>query len=290
MIHRRLARIRCFAIAALCLLTACSRASDTGPRNTLDRFSLNAESVSQWKLPKKLTEISGLALTPDNRLLAICDERAIVYELDYEEGRIVKAFALGKPTERGDFEGIAYLDEIIYLVTSNGRIYATSEGADGERMSFEVYKTGLGKLCEIEGLTEDVQSKTLLLACKEKRKKGGAKELSIFSWSPTQPSDAEQNSIALPESEIEDRLGKKHVNPSGVAFDPITGSLFVIAARQRAIIELKPNGDLINAIILPLSDRHRQPEGIALTRDGKLLIADEGAGKRAVLSVYKENK
>ena len=50
-------------------------------------------SFRQWKLPGKLREISGLALTSDERLLAVTDESAIVYEIDYENGRLVKAFA-----------------------------------------------------------------------------------------------------------------------------------------------------------------------------------------------------
>jgi len=72
------------------------------------------ESFQQWNLPRKLREVSGLALTDDNRLLAITDEKAIVYEIDFENGRLVKAFAFGDPGIRGDFEGIEVLDDRVW--------------------------------------------------------------------------------------------------------------------------------------------------------------------------------
>ena len=265
-------------------MTACSQAADSTTPKGLGRFALDAESLQQWKLPKKLKEISGLALTPDDRLFAVGDEQAVVYELDYYQGGIVKAFALGSPVVRADFEGIAYLDGMIFLVTSNGCIYEVAEGNDGDRMEFKYYKTGLGKRCEIEGLAQDAQSGTLLVACKQSWMKGG--RLSIFVWSPATGEFVREREIVVPDDDIADRLGKKRVRPSGIVIDPETGNLYGIAGPQRAIFELKPNGELIDAVILPLADRHRQAEGIEITRDGKLLIADEGGKKKARLSVY----
>ncbi len=267
-------------------MTACSHASDSSSAPGLDRFPLNAESLQQWKLPKKLKEISGLALTPDQRLFAVCDEKAIIYELDYQQGKIVKAFALGDPTIRGDFEGIAYLGDRFYLVTSKGRLYETAEGNDGDRMQFTTYQTGLGKLCEIEGLAQDVQAGTLLMACKRNKLISELGKLSIFAWSPSTGKFLREREIEIPTDEIAKRLGKRRVSPTAVVIDPETGNLYGVAGPQRAIFEMKPNGELIDAIILPLADRHRQAEGIEITRDGKLLIADEGGKKKARLGVY----
>ena len=67
----------------------------------LDKYSLDADSMMQWRLPDRLNEISGLAMTPSGRLLAVDDEVAIIYELDYDDGGIVKKFALGKPVVKG---------------------------------------------------------------------------------------------------------------------------------------------------------------------------------------------
>jgi uncharacterized protein YjiK len=267
-------------------VSTCSLASDETGSQSIGRFVLDEGSLQQWKLPKKLKEISGLALTSDDRLFAVDDEQAVIYELDYRQGRISKAFALGNPITRADFEGIAALDGIFYLVTSNGLIYVSPEGSNGEHVDFEVYQTGLGKFCEIEGLATDRKFGAILLSCKRSRGNEIDGRFSIFAWSPATGRVLHDREIQIPQDEIADRIGKKQIRPSAIVIDPETGHLFGIAGPQRAIFELTPNGGLVHAIILPLADRHRQAEGIEITVSGKLLIVDEGGKKKARLSVY----
>ena len=274
------------ALALLSLIATCSHAAESSAPAEFGGFALDADSLRQWKLPKRLKEISGLALTPDDRLFAVDDERAVIYEIDYLQGKTIKAFALGSPITRADFEGIAYLDGVIYLVTSSGLIYVTTEGDDGDRVEFDVYQTGLGRICEIEGLAQDAQSNTLLMACKKSRRKENGGRFSIFVWSASAHRVLHDREIAIPEDEIAERIGKRHVRPSAIVVHPGTANIYGVAGPQRAIFQLKPNGELIDAIILPLADRHRQPEGIEITRDGNLLIADEGGKKKSRLGVY----
>jgi len=277
-------------LAFLGIIVACSAASDSTGSQGIGRFSLDADSFQQWKLPKRLKEISGLALTPDDRLFAISDEQGIVYELDYNRGKIVKAFGVGSPVARDDFEGIAYLNGLIYVVSSTGRLYEMAEGSDGEHVSFKVYRTGLGGICEIEGLAADIQSGTLYLACKRNKSTAKLSNLSIFAWMPSTGELLPERQVEVPAIEIARKLGKKRVSPSAIAIDPETGNFYGLAGPQRAIFELTPSGELIDAIILPLADRHRQAEGIEITRDGKLLIADEGGNKKARLGVYSSGR
>ncbi len=278
--------MRSVAIAFLSLLSAWSLASDTWNGQGIGRFALDSESLQQWKLPKKLKEISGLALTPDDRLFAVCDEKAYIYELDYRRGEIIKRFALGSPTIRDDFEGIAYLNDLIYVITSSGRIFEFAEGNDGDVVHFKAQQTALGNHCEVEGLAQDAKTGTLLVSCKRNRASGKRADLSIFVWSPTTSKFIREREITVPQRAIAEKIGIKRLSPSAVVVDPETGDLYGIAGPQRAIFQLKPNGEPIDAIILPLANRHRQPEGIEITRDGKLLIADEGGKKKARLSVY----
>lgn len=285
-IPRKLEFVRALVVAFLSLLSACSLASESTSSQSIGRFALDEDSLQQWKLPKKLKEISGLALTSDDRLFAVNDEKAVIYELDYQQGRIRKAFALGSPIARADFEGIAVLDGVFYLVSSNGLVYVAAEGNDGDQVEYDVYQTGLGKFCEIEGLAPDRQSGTLLLSCKKSRGKNQGGKFAIFVWSPGTGRVLHDREIAIPEDEIARKVRKKNIRPSAIVRDPETGHLFGIAGPERAIFELTPNGELIDAIILPLADRHRQPEGIEITGSSKLLIADEGGKKKARLSVY----
>ena len=75
------------------------------------------------------------------------------------------------------------------------------------------------------------------------------------------------------------------VSPSGIAVHPASGTIFVLASREHLLIELSPDGRFLGA--RKLSSRvHRQPEGIAFSRDGTLWIVDEGGTGRASLTRY----
>lgn len=240
------------------------------------------ETFRQWALPSRLHEISGLALTEDERLLAVTDEVAVVFELDYESGRLVKTYALGNPTVRGDFEGIAVLGDKVWLMTSDGELYSSVESADGERVGYERYKTGIGKDCELEGLVALEDSESLALICKDERKK---KKLRIYVWTPA---SGEIEDIKLPEKAMEDAVGRKQVKPSGIAVDPGSGDFIVVAARQHAIFRLSRDADKVDVIMRLDPKRHSQAEGITVTRDGRMIVADEGGNGRPRLAVYRK--
>lgn len=262
------------------LLAACG--AEHG--NDASRRQFSHESFRQWRLPDRLNEISGLALAEDGRLFAVTDESAMVYELDYESGKIVKSFAFGDPVARGDFEGIAILGDTLWLMTSDGMLFAAKEGQDGESVAYRRFETGTGKYCELEGLAQDRAAQTLLMACKETR--SGKDELKMSEWAVSAGGLTHRRDIVIPEQIVADTLDEKHVNPSGVALDPRNGEWVLVAARQQAVFRMSADGRLSQAIILPKKDRHRQPEGIEVTGKGELLIADEGGGGRARLAVY----
>ena len=94
------------AVSTWLLATLLSVAAH-GPQHHADAPSNDAgPAIARWLLPPDLDEISGLVLTSDARLLAHADHRGEVAEIDYRHGVVVKRFALGKPTVRGDVEAI----------------------------------------------------------------------------------------------------------------------------------------------------------------------------------------
>jgi uncharacterized protein YjiK len=255
--------------------------------SVLDRFSLDSNSMMQWRLPDRLNEISGLAITPDGRLLAVDDEVAVVYELDYDDGKLIKAFALGKPVIKGDFEGIAVADGLVYLTTSSGRLYFAAEGADGQRVTFDNYDTGLGTFCDIEGLVQGTDNTRLYFLCKRVRKNSGIEGLSLFAWDIVGRRLLPDESIVLPEEKIMRQLRIDRFSPSGITIDRNTGNRIIVASRQRVLAEVTADGKLVAT--RHLEARHKQAEGIELTIDGRLLIADEGGSRRARLAVYQQD-
>jgi len=246
--------------------------------------------MTQWRLPDRLNEISGLAVTQDGRLLAVDDEVAIVYELDFDDGHLVKAFALGNPVVKGDFEGIAVADDLIYLTTSSGRVYVSAEGADGQRVTFSKFDTGLGDHCDIEGLVQGADNTRLYFLCKKVRKKSNISGLVLFSWDIAGRQIRPDESVVLPEREIMQHLRIDRINPSGVTIDRHTGNRIIVASRQQALVEIAPDGQFVDARSFPLAVRHRQAEGIELAIDGRLLIADEGGTHKARLAVYRQDR
>jgi len=86
--------------------------------------------IALWILPYHYSEISGLTLTSDGRLLALGDENSEIWEIDYRRGVITSRFTVGDPAIQADFEGLVAVDHQLYLMDSKGRIYRTTEGAD----------------------------------------------------------------------------------------------------------------------------------------------------------------
>jgi uncharacterized protein YjiK len=239
----------------------------------------------RWKLPNRLREISGLATTRDGRLFGHGDEAGVVYELDMSgDGRIVKNFALGEPIVRDDFEGLAITPAgDFYLTTSTGRIYRFREGSDGAHVAFATFETGLRRVCEVEGLMHLAQDDSLILACKANYSADMRNAIALYQWTPPQGARARAASLFLRVEDAE-AFGGRRINPSGVELDARSGRILVIAARDRALIELDRSGAVAAARLL--DESHVQAEGIAIMPDGALVIADEAAGGRALLTRY----
>lgn len=254
---------------------------------SLENYDLKAETVKYWKLPGRLQEISGLAMTADNRLLAHNDEKAIIYEIDYREGAIVKAFQLADMANpvADDFEGIAAAEDWVYLVTSSGRLYEFHEGAAGESVLFTVYATGIGRDCEIEGLAYDADQRALFLMCKDARRKDLKEQLVIYYWSTDEKQLMEGAHRVIPVIEFSRHIEGKKFQPSGIERHPVSGNYFIVAARQKAIAEITPGGEVVAVKAFPARG-HRQAEGITFAPDGTLIIADEGTGRKARLTLY----
>lgn len=269
------------------VLPSADKAAESKRRMSLERYVLKPKTATHWKLPTVLDEISGLAMTADYRLLAHNDERAIVFEIDYQHGSIAKAFHLSDDNypAAGDFEGIAATDDRIFLVTSTGRLYEFREGNSGESVLFNVYTTGTGRDCEIESLTYHERRRELLMMCKEARSLDMQGQLALYHWSIDKRQMNEDARIVIPVKRFSRHIKGRKFQPSGIERHPVSGNYFVVAARQGAIAEMTPTGRVVAVRKFP-AKWHRQVEGIAFAADGTLIVADEGAGRRGRLTLY----
>jgi uncharacterized protein YjiK len=249
-------------------------------------YDFRSADVRRIELPGRLDEVSGLALDARGRLWAHDDERATAYRIDTTDGRIAASFDIGRNGVRGDLEGIAIAGSRFFLVTSNGRLIESAEGSDGDTVEFTNLDIGSREGCrEIEGLEYDPPANALLLACKFPNGRALRGRIVVLRFSlRTRTLDAEPL-FAIPVATLEAFGLDDRFSPSAIAIHPVTGTLLLIAARERAIVEIDRDGRMIAAASLR-NRYHTQAEGIAIASDGTLIIADEGAGGSATLTFY----
>jgi uncharacterized protein YjiK len=268
------------AFAALAL-AAC--AIEPAAPQTIENSLFSAAPSQQWRLPNRLREISGLAVTADGRVFAHDDEHAVIYEIDAVNGGLLKAFALGDPAEAGDFEGLAVTPAGDFWITdSEGRLLRFREGGDGEHVRFDRFDTGLSDICEVEGLAYLAAAESLILACKQNQARDMRDTISLYRW--RLGAERAERFLALPEATLTSRAGVERFRPSSLDIEPATGRLVLLSAFDGAMAELSSDGEILSA--RRLRGEHVQAEAIAVLADGDALIADEGGRGRALLSRY----
>ena len=259
--------------------------SEGGVVSVLESFDLSSDGGVRVELPGQLREISGLAVSEDGRIFGHNDEFGRVFEIDVSTGSIKKFFNVGRLAVPGDFEGLAVAGERFFLVSSAGDLVEFREGENGSSMGYQVYPLGLGRLCEMEGLAFDESREALLLPCKTPRIRRLEDHLVVFSVPLTSMRPDPEPRIFLPLKEVDSAGLGKNFQPSSIEIHPESGSLFLVAARQEAIVELSSEGEILATKELK-KKRHPQPEGITFLPDGRLVIADEGQGGRGALTLY----
>lgn len=253
---------------------------------TLGRYDLAAPAADRWELPKALQEISGLAFDSAGRLFAHDDEQAVVYQLDPGTHRVLKRFSLGRPALRGDFEAIAVVRGQVILATSDGVLYAGREGRDGEAVPYVTQATGVGAVCETEGMAYDSRDRGLLFLCKEPRTRALVGHLAILRWSLERKTLDPRPKFLVGLHEITRELKGAGFHPSELVRVPAGGHFLVLSGREHAIVELTAEGKVAAVARLRRGD-HRQAEGLALGAGGALVVADEGAGRRGTITLYR---
>jgi uncharacterized protein YjiK len=248
-----------------------------------------------YAMPKDLEEISGLGMSPDDQtIVAVQDEDGKIFMIDPENGQVKKDIKFWKD---GDYEGVEWVEDAIYVVKSSGTIYEVTD-LEAEEPKTEKYNFFLDGDNDVEGLAYDKNQQQLLLACKAKAghensykyKKG------IYAFDLKRKELLESPAYFISLDSINAFL-KKDPNirkleklleffnpeepfgfaPSGLAIHPQTGNLYITSSVGKMLLVLSRDGKIIHIEKLD-KDIHRQPEGLCFTRDGKLYIANEGKG------------
>ncbi|MBA3647822.1 MAG: hypothetical protein H0W62_04600 [Chitinophagales bacterium] len=244
------------------------------------------------KLPDALTEISGMDVYKDAELVCNQDEKGNVYLYDVNKGELDKRIPFAKD---GDYEGIANVNDTIYVLKSDGKLYQLINFNKQDQKTV-VIKTFLQKENNTEGLCFDKKNYRLLIACKSDPGAGLKNVRAIYSFdlktkqllqkpvftisldsikryiakvSPAEFTAEELRDI------IDAKKGDVAFQPSDLAIHPISGDIYVIATVGKLMVILHPDGTI--AFIKQFSaTEFKQPEGITFLNDGTMFISDEG--------------
>ncbi len=283
----------------LLYMIGCST-QEPNPMTTVDSYLFDQETRETIKLPNKLQELSGLAMTNDGRLFGHNDEKAEIYQIDLNKGKIIKTFFVGGKTLREDFEDLAIVNQKFYLVSAGGDIYQFEEDDDGLHVPYKKYKTKLSTKNDVEGLCYDPETDALLLACKGDPGKDYKGKRAVYAFSLSEKKLQQKPRFLITIEDIykgvkSDLKGKiadffllteNVFAPSGIERHPVTGHFFIVSAHGRILIEISSEGKILGRCLLD-KKLHSQPESITFTLDLNLLIGDEGGKGRARITKYR---
>ena len=277
---------RRLAVAAAAMLFApLAAAAPPGRSATSISAYLSHPPDHQYFLPQGLSEISGLAVASPNTVYAHNDEFAIVYEIELDTGKALKAFALGKPTAKGDFEDIAVRGGYVYLLESDGRLFEAPIGEHRQRVRYNVYDTGVGVHCETEGLSTGPQDGDFLILCKKPNENEFKDRLVIYLWNLRDRAPVSTPWLNVSLDGLVQPLDQANFHPSAFYWRRDRGSFVIVSAKGHSAIEIDEQGKLIDRVKLNKED-HPQSEGLTIMPDGRLVLSDEGPRGRGKISIY----
>jgi uncharacterized protein YjiK len=270
-------------ILIILILTGCSSRSDK-TTSVSDSFPFDLNSPDKkYFLPEQLREISGLSSLPNEQLACVQDEKGILFIFDLKTEQIKKEIKFGKP---GDYEGVEVIGDKVYVIKSNGEI--ASFDINAEEPEPDIISTPLRVRNDVEGLGYNSQNNSLLIACKGKPdvNNNNSKGKSIYEYSLNENKFIETPFLSLTKQEM--NLEPNKIKPSGIAMNPKTAQVFLLASSgEFFIFEQKK----LSQVFELNPSMFTQAEGICINDNGSLFISSEGGtGKGYILRFDPKNK
>lgn len=240
------------------------------------RFPYQFSGTQGVVLPKKLNEISGLCWMSDSTLACVQDERAELFTIHAQTGKILSHFDFGKDA---DYEGIAFHGDTYYALRSDGRISAFV--ADSK--AYAHIKFPKGHDHDFEGLCVSPDGTQLLVACKTYGKKKKRDHILIYRFDlSTETYDRE------PWVDLDADRVHPGFKSSGIAVHP-DGNIYVLSSASKTLLVLDGAGQVLQFTQLD-KDIYHQPEGICFAPNGVMYIANERRNDRPTLLQHAPKK
>ncbi len=248
----------------------------------------NFSEVFTDKLDPKLLEISGITWDSKNNVFyAINDELGKLFVLDKESKSIIKEYVFG---DNGDYEDVAVLNGIPYILRSDGKIIRFIRDVSGKTYAVDAGKVSLSGTNDFETMYADIGRKALVIICKNCKSDDDA-SVSAFAFYPDSIGFDNKPLYIIDAKKVETLSPFKtsKFQPSAAAIHPIMQKLFIVssASNQLAIANLDGNVDSVYKLSPGLFP---QPEGITFKQNGDMYISNEGVNKRSTLLKFLYDK
>ncbi|MBW2961710.1 hypothetical protein [Mesonia aestuariivivens] len=234
----------------------------------------NYKIIHKWELPSVLQEISGIDWIGNDKIACIQDEDGIIFIYNLKNKNIEKQIDFA---DKGDYEDIVVLNEDAYVLRSDGVIFEIKNYL--KNPSVKEHSTFNDATRNVEGLSLDETKSKLLLAVKdEKHKEKGFKGVYSFSLVTNRFQFLPIYKINLKEN-IFEATGKKKVHkrmrPSALTITNNGKEIYFLDGAQPKFLISDKKGNTKKLYHLDEEEFH-QPEGITLTKDGRIFISNEG--------------
>jgi uncharacterized protein YjiK len=232
---------------------------------------------------RKLREISGIAWDSKHDVfLTISDASGKLYYLD-RDGKL----STDEPVfgDAGDYEDVAILNEVTYILRSDGLITKFIKDSTGKTYGVEAGKINLSGTNDFETMYADPARKALVVICKNCISDDD-KSVSAFAFYPDSIGFDNKPIFTIDAEKVKKLSPVKtdiKLQPSAAAIHPVLQKLFILssASHQLVITDLNGNVDSVYRLSPKLFP---QPEGIAFTKNGDMYISNEArTGKPTLL-------
>lgn len=255
------------------------------------------------RLPRILQEVSGITELDSTHIVCVQDENGILFVVDVNSGEITKQIEFGLD---GDYEGITKVENVIYILRSDGTLIELIDW-DTENLVSREYSTSKPAKNN-ESLGYDQKNNRLLIGTKTQPGKGPEfKDLrAIYSFDLQTKTVSLEPIYEFSVSEIADSIkaagydlpikirkntGEQYENfkfgISALAIHPETGDLHLLAAIDYLYVVFDHEGQIKLVKQLP-KNLYPQAEGITFLADGSMVITSEGVDDNATLLIINQ--
>ncbi len=233
------------------------------------------------KLDLKLREISGITWdSKSNVFMAINDESGKLFFLDKETKLISAEYVFG---DKGDYEDVAVLNGIPYILRSDGMITKFIKDSTGKIFGLEAGTISLSGKNDFETMFSDTSRNALVLICKN-CKSDDAKSVSAYAFYPDSIGFDNKPLFTIDAAKVAELSPSKEskLQPSAAAIHPVLKKIFIISSASSQLVITDLNGKVES--VYKLSKKlFPQPEGITFKSNGDMYISNEGINTKSTL-------